>query len=751
MDTGFVGRHRELRRIRNGFASGRHRTFIVHGLGGMGKSVLATRAATKLHKSFRGVKAVRMTATTRPEDLLSELNAFLNVAGIDAFNKILHAQAPLAAKTSVLAQILTQFPLLIIFGNFEDVLRAGQAVQASSARAKEPGKEPETTEIGDPGLAQFFEALVNSVAKGSRFIFTTRYDFDPARGHLTGEIDHIALGELPFAIAVQCMNNHHVLEGLPVSSPRRVPRPGEGALQGNTDDDIVPSVAPPITKHELYGKLGWHPYTIDVFARRASVTSVADVWLEIQGVEQEMIEFTLLDRTYAQLPPSAQILLMRASILKESPTLEVLQWLMGGTQASVSADAELKALLHWGMLSRQETKESVVYPMHALVRDYAHRQLTAGSKDEMGLLKRAGKFWDLQAKGAATLDSSVAYALRARDYYYHGGDFDKADFIVEAVRRPLMQWGQVDLLLRLTSDSIRTRSGVGKAIAMSNLAMLYHELGDLKTALQIQEEVLTIFRSAGEVRRIPVVLHEIGMGYHALGDFEKARANYLESLELAKTFSDLSGTEKYNLAMDIYQLALLDMDEGKLDDAKRGLDDSQKLFRELPDARGVAMCLRETGQIHFARAEYLLSEKRILESLDINRKIDNKQGIGHCCALLGKVFLEQGKNAEAQTAFERAISIFDSIGMRTSTADCIYCLGKIHRSEGHYQECIEKWLIAMSILGDAGDHQGKKVAAFLLQLREELGREKFDTLTRRSGWLLDLNEQSLQIRRIDGE
>jgi len=39
------------------------------------------------------------------------------------------------------------------------------------------------------------------------------------------------------------------------------------------------------------------------------VTGVADVWLEIEDVERETIEFTLLDRTYAQLPPRAQALL----------------------------------------------------------------------------------------------------------------------------------------------------------------------------------------------------------------------------------------------------------------------------------------------------------------------------------------------------------------------------------------------------------------------------------------------------------
>ncbi|MFC1718875.1 CHAT domain-containing protein [Candidatus Poribacteria bacterium] len=103
MDKGFVGRQREMRRIRHGFTSGRQRAFIIHGLGGIGKSVLSTRVASKLSGNFRGIKAIRMRASTHVEDILSELNAFLNLAGVNAFNQVMHSTAPLTAKTGQMA------------------------------------------------------------------------------------------------------------------------------------------------------------------------------------------------------------------------------------------------------------------------------------------------------------------------------------------------------------------------------------------------------------------------------------------------------------------------------------------------------------------------------------------------------------------------------------------------------------------------------------------------------------------------
>jgi hypothetical protein len=485
MEQNFVGRGREMRRIRHGLVGGRRRAVIIHGLGGIGKSVLATRAASKLGKHYRGIKAVRMTVTTRPDDILSDLNAFLNLAGVSQFNEVIHAQQPLEAKTSVMTQILTQVPLLLIFDNFEDVLTKGRAVREDGRDEDvmregviregvkrndvkregvkgEDGRGEEANERGEfanEALAGFFEQLVKSVAAGSRFIFTSRYDFEPARGRLTGEIEHLSLGELPFPMAVQHMNNHDSLAPLPVIPRQKTRLPdelGAGVLPAPADGADRPTL-PPLTKRELYAKVGGHPYTIDVFARRAGVTGVADTWLEIEDVERELIEFTLLDRSYAQLPPRAQTLLLRAGVFEEAPPLEALQWMMGDeSDASPAIDAELRALLDWGMLARREVGgDEVVFAMHALVRDYARRQLADSGMDERALLLRAARFWELQVEQSRDLWDH----LRARDYYYRAGEYEKAFEIVEAVTESMRHWGLLEQLIRLLNESIETLGG----------------------------------------------------------------------------------------------------------------------------------------------------------------------------------------------------------------------------------------------------------------------------------------------------
>ena len=713
MEKGFVGRRRELRRIRHGFTSGRQRAFIIHGLGGIGKSVLATRAATKLRKHFAGVKAVRLMATTRPEDILSELNAFLNLAGVNAFNQVIHAPMKLEAKTGAMAQILTRVPLLLIFDNFEDVLRRGRAVRE--------GVKRDLDEIADPALAEFFEQLVKSVAQGSRFIFTTRYDFDAARGRLTGEIEHISLGELPFPMAVQHMNNHDVLAPLPVVPPPA----GAGGTPAPTDAPppvgagVPPAQVPPLTKRELYGKLGGHPYTIDVFARRAAVTGVADVWLEIEDVERKMLEFTLLDRTYAQLPPRAQTLLLRASILEEAPPLEALQWMMGDEDDAMPAvDAELKALLGWGMLARQETgRGEVVYPMHTLVRDYARRQLAKEpAEDETALLLRAARFWELQGWQSQDLGDW----LQARDYYYRAEEYEKAFEIVEAATEPMARWGLLERLIGLLNESIETLEGKGKGAALTNLATVYKNMGDYKTALKMYEQAISLLEAQGDKERVGVALHQIGMVYRDQGNYTEAWARFEHSLAIAVELGDkrrIAG--RYGQLGNIYYL------QGNYGEAQAKYEQSLAINLELGDKLAIAHSYGQLGNIHYLQGNLDAARARCESGLQISVEFGDKDTTARFLHQLAVIHQEQGSLGEAQAKYEQSLAINLELGNKLGIALSLHQLGRIHELQGSYREALEKYVQALMLFEQLGSPDAEKARRSLARLREEMGEEAF--------------------------
>lgn len=122
MKKGFIGRKKELRLLQKDFMTDVKRAAIIHGFGGIGKTVLATRLGLKMDQYFEGMFGMKCSDLIKPEDILNKLNAFFLLAGINQLNQVLCQPVPLEAKTSVLVSILNQHRFLIILDNFETCL-----------------------------------------------------------------------------------------------------------------------------------------------------------------------------------------------------------------------------------------------------------------------------------------------------------------------------------------------------------------------------------------------------------------------------------------------------------------------------------------------------------------------------------------------------------------------------------------------------------------------------------------------------
>lgn len=435
MREGFVGRQKELRFLQKTLLSGSKRAVIVHGWGGIGKTVMASRLAMRMTRHFEGFFGHKCNSQTRPEEILNGLNAFLNMAGISALNQVLYSPAPLHVKTSVLVSILNQKRFLILLDNFESCL------------------DESHTRIADPEMRQFVEHLLNTTAANTKFLITTRYDFDPLGGRLMGAIERFSVPEMPLYQAVWLMNNHSNL--------------------ANLDFD---------KKKQIYENIGGHPWTIGMFAQRASVASVDGLLLELGPLDKELKEFTLFDKSYSELDEAAKKLLLRASIFDEAVPIEALRWMMGDDkEPSPPVDEPLEKLLRCGLVARQEERDETLYSVHTKVRDFVGREVAA---DRRKLQVRAAQHYEMQAK----VNGNRWDLLKARDYYYRAREWEKAADIVTVVWEYLNRWGYVRLAMGLLQQSVDTTSGVTKANATGNLAILHHLTGDPKTAIMLLEE-----------------------------------------------------------------------------------------------------------------------------------------------------------------------------------------------------------------------------------------------------------------------
>lgn len=677
MKTGFVGRRKELRTIREGFVSGRKRVFIIHGFGGIGKSVLATRAALKLEDFFGGVKAIKFIPTTKPEDILNDLNGFLNLASINELNKYIHEPISIENKTQALIQILNQIRFLIIFDNFEDVLT----------------KETTNT-IADPDLSKFIQLLLNGVAENTKFIFTTRYDFDPLNGRLSGHIGKINLPELSFPFMVFLMNNFEELEKLSVEK-----------------------------KLEIYKKIGGHPYTLGIFTKHARTTSVDHLLLDLAPVTKEMMEFTLLDMSYKKLSDRAKTLLKRMSVFEEAVPLEALQWIMGDEKdASPDVAQELKCLLGWGLVAKSEEYlekgEKEVYVMHQLVKDFASNRSNADKTEERKkLLIKAGKFYEMYAETSQSLWGW----LRARDYYYQAGEYKKAWQIVATLTELLFRWGYIELIIKLLNESINTIEGTAKAGAVENLASIYQNMGDYKTAIEKHTEVKDIFEKEGDRANVAVVLHQLGNIHSLQGNYKEAVKRYEEELEICQGLGDKSG-----IARTLHGLGIIHHDQGRYNEALKKHEQSLKIKQELGDKWGIAQTLHELGMIHHVQGNYKEALKKYEQSLKIKEELGDKRGIAITLHQLGMIHHVQGNYKEAVKKYGQSLNIGEELGDKSGIARTYGQLGRINEEQKDYKEAMRKYLIAFSILKELGSPDAKIVASYLAGLREKMGKNEFE-------------------------
>lgn len=502
------------------------------------------------------------------------------------FNQYIHAPIPLESKTDVLVQILNQVRFLIIFDNFEDCLKGVPDLSGDSLNKLRTPKETRVSDlsgeiqIADPDLAKFIRHLLNNVASNTKFIFTTRYDFDPLKGRLEGEIEHISLAEFSFPMMIFLMNNFKELARLEFKK-----------------------------RHEIYKAIGGHPYALSMFSRHARVTSVDDLLMEITPVSKEMIEFTLLDKSYQKLSSRAQTLLKRLSVFEEAPGYEAVQWMMGdeNTPSPKVAD-ELKSLISWGLLAKQDEAEQEVYAMHTLVRDFAKERLEEDkSEDRQRLLTRAAQFYEMQGKVSASLWDY----LSARDYYYQAGEYEKANVIVDAAYDHLLRWGYLELLMRLLNESIKTLEGRSKAVAKGNLARIYQDTGDYKTAIKLYQEVKEIFEKEGGKKNVAVALHQLGMIHQQQGNYQEAVRLYEESLKIKEELQNKSG-----IASSLGQLGRVHEEQGDYPGAMEKCLMALSIFEQLksPDAEiarnNLANLRDKLGEAEFNRLVEELSSKR---------------------------------------------------------------------------------------------------------------------------------------------
>ena len=650
LGTQFIGRRKELRRVKEDFLSRGMRAVILHGIGGIGKTVTATKVVEKLQDFFAGIYAFDCIAGLRMEEVLLRLNEFLKRNGVDVLDNICTSEEPMEIKIGYLAQVLSQIKLLLIFDNFESLLL----------------EEKNRWEISETDLKKGLKALITQCKDGSRFLFTSRYTFNLTDGRLTNVIDEINLGEFSQPEAIMVMN--------------RFPEIAREEFS---------------TKYEIYQKIGGNPYIINIFARQARVKSAKEVLMDIAEVTREMVEFTLLDKSYQSLCSRAKALIQRASLFKKAMPLAGLEWMMRSNGKSTAISKEINELVHWGLIIKIAEDPEALYQVHTLVKDFIKTK-TDVRQWKKWLIKAAGFYENLFQTTRNLWDY-----LDARELYFDAGEYNKAGDIVWDVTEYLHRWGFIELVKRLNEQTINTASDSVKAAAFYNLGLTHQDQGEYEKAVEKYHQSLNIFEELGDKRAIAATLHQLGIIHQKQGEYEKAVEKYHQSLKIEEELGNKGG-----IATTLHQLGNIHYLQGDYGMAVEKYHQILNIFEELGDKAGIAQTLHQLGMIYQDQGEYKKAVEKYTQSLKIAEELGDKGGIAATINQLGNIHYLQGEYEKAVEKYHQSLKIREELGDKKGTAGSLHQLGTIHYMQGEYDKAVEKHHQSLKIAEEIGDKGG---------------------------------------------
>ena len=612
----FYGRRKEYRQLRDALLVNNHRAVIIHGIGGIGKTSLSAHAADRLYHRrprFKGVYAFDCAGSTlAPERLLLELHRYFALQGVNALERFIGQPLEPEVLAQIVAQVLAQWPLLLIFDNFETQL----------ARAEQGFR------IADEGLRRFLAALVKATATNTKFVFTCRFLFE--LDERLGDVAALPLGDLsrPEAFSVML----------------KLPRLAKASYEEKTT---------------IYDTFGGHPFALVALDKYCQTSSVDKALQNAKAVHTKLREHLALELNYGRLTEPARELLNRLAAFRVSVPMEAAEWVMGETappplealqpmiamfrqdenfpaelrdaddatllqmltamlpaqrQAPDDLQQSVRELIEWGLLTPvYEGDELSRLDVHSLVRDFCREKQADTWRDR---LREAASFYTNPTERIPKAQKTPAMVwseMEAFELLIEAEDYRDAAVLLSKAHELLDRWGFGRYAESQYARLLDRVERADAAVLMHNFGVLQQERGNYEAALDYYQRSLKIAEEIGDVAGVANSLHQIGRVQQERGNYE--------------------------VALDYYQRSL-------------------KILEELGDVAGVASSLHNIGRVQQARGNYEAALDYYQRSLKIAEEIGNVAGVATSQGQIGKLLAETGHYAEAFGLLLNALGVF---------------------------------------------------------------------------------------------
>ncbi|WP_197084845.1 ATP-binding protein [Saccharothrix sp. ST-888] len=264
-------------------------------------------------------------------------------------------------------------------------------------------------------------------------------------------------------------------------------------------------------------------------------------------------------------------------------------------------------------------------------------------------------------------------------------------------------WTQAARLHRSAAAAARTLGDRnGEAAALCDLGRTHHATGDYHASAELYERALAIYREIGDRRGEAAGLHELGRIRVLTGDYDAAAG--LHELALA-IFQDLG--DRLAEARTLCDLGRARHSTGDSPAAIALMERVLALYRSFGDLRGEAGALHDLGYVLHETGDYTAAAKLHQRALTIYRDIGSRQGEAIILWNLGRARHATGDFPAAAELHRQALSIYRDIGSRQGEADALQGLGRVKHATGDLPAAVDFYQQALDIYRSIGSRPGQ--------------------------------------------
>ncbi|MFO8236101.1 MAG: tetratricopeptide repeat protein [Bacteroidales bacterium] len=215
---------------------------------------------------------------------------------------------------------------------------------------------------------------------------------------------------------------------------------------------------------------------------------------------------------------------------------------------------------------------------------------------------------------------------------------------------------------------------------LPTLAYYYWEAGRYSNAL---EHILEAKRNLDKADSVDhsQVYNILGLTYLELRNFDKAKENFSNAIELAKKYDN----QRY-MGVIYANTGRLFFKEGNLEKALQYYHRGSNLEIKTEDYRAAGRSYADMGRIYLMLENYEKARNVLDTALQFNRNTDDKLGLSRTNVAMGKLSLKQKRYNQAEEYFLKAIDYAENKSAKKELMEGYYGLYEIYNALENYKK-----------------------------------------------------------------